>query len=352
MRESRPFIGETARWQALTTRAAEADGAFFYGVATTGIYCRPVCPSRLPRRENVRFFDDQAAAEAAGFRPCKRCAPQAAGERDPSVEAIVRACRLIDEAEKPPALEELAGAVGLSKYHFHRLFKKIVGVTPRQYAVEKRAGRVRRELRKKGAVTEAIYEAGFESSSRFYETAAASLGMRPKEFQKGGAGLMIRYAVVGSYLGWVLVAATEQGVCRIDIDDDPAALRARLEENFAQADLRTQDAQFDEVVKQVLRFLERPQTGLAVPLDIQGTAFQQRVWSALREIPAGSTASYGELAERIGKPSAARAVAQACAANKIAVVIPCHRVVRGDGGLGGYRWGVERKRVLLDREAG
>ncbi len=351
MDTSRPYAREQSRWEAVVERAAEADGHFFYGVSTTGIYCRPVCASRLPNRENVHFFDDAPAAEAAGYRPCKRCNPGSSGEVDASVQAIVQACRIIEEAETPPSLEELAGAVGLSKYHFHRLFKKITGITPKQYASEIRAGRVRDELQKEPAVTDAIYNAGFESSSRFYETAGASLGMKPREYSSGGAGQSIRYAIVQSYLGWVLIASTAQGICRIDFDDSPQPLRDRLQSSFPQADLQAGDAGFEEIVRRVLRFLERPQKGLELPLDIQGTAFQQRVWSALREIPAGSTASYAEVAARIGRPSASRAVAGACAANKIAVAVPCHRVVRSDGGLGGYRWGLARKRQILQQEA-
>jgi AraC family transcriptional regulator, regulatory protein of adaptative response / methylated-DNA-[protein]-cysteine methyltransferase len=351
MDSTRPYATEQSRWEALVERAADADGQFFYGVSTTGIYCRPVCASRLPNRENVRFFDDAPAAEAAGYRPCKRCNPGSPGEVDAPVQAIIDACRIIEEAETPPSLEELACAVGLSKYHFHRLFKKITGITPKQYASEIRANRARNELQKEPTVTDAIYNAGFESSSRFYETAGASLGMTPREYSRGGAGQSIRYAIVESYLGWVLIAATAQGICRIDFDDSAEPLRERLQSSFAQADLLSGDAEFEEIVNQVLHFLERPQTGLDLPLDIQGTAFQQRVWAALREIPAGLTASYGEVAAQIGRPSASRAVAGACAANHIAVAVPCHRVIRSDGGLGGYRWGTARKRQILQREA-
>lgn len=350
MSSVRPYLTDAARWEALVERTPQADGHFFYGVATTGIYCRSVCSSRLPNRENVHFFDDQQLAEAAGYRPCKRCNPQTPGEEDASVQAIIHACRLIEEAEQPPSLDELAGAVGLSKYHFQRLFKKIAGVTPKQYAAEKRAQRVRDELQKDSTVTDAIYNAGFESSSRFYETAVSSLGMKPGEYRKGGAGLSIRFAIAQSYLGWVLVAATSKGICRIDIGDTPQDLRARLQGSFPGAQLGTDDPHFEDTVSQVLAFLERPQQGWQLPLDIQGTAFQRRVWSALREIPAGSTASYGDVAAQIGKPTAARAVAQACAANKIAVAIPCHRVVRSDGQVGGYRWGAARKEVILERE--
>jgi AraC family transcriptional regulator of adaptative response/methylated-DNA-[protein]-cysteine methyltransferase len=348
---ARPYATDEVRWQAVINREPQADGHFFLGVSTTGIYCRPVCPSRLPNRENVQFFDDSQSAETAGYRPCKRCRPQAVEEVDLSVQAIIQACRIIEKAEQQPSLQQLADEVGLSKYHFHRLFKKVVGVTPKQYAAEKRADRVRNELQKESAVTDAMYNAGYESSSRFYETAASSLGMKPKEYLEGGPGLSIRYAIVQSYLGWVLVAATDQGICNIDFGDTPQGLLEGLRSRFPQANLEVGDPQFEQTVSQVLAFLERPQQGLKVPLDIQGTAFQRRVWSALREIAPGSTASYGDVAASIGKPTAARAVAGACAANKIAVAIPCHRVVRSDGELGGYRWGVARKREILQREA-
>jgi AraC family transcriptional regulator, regulatory protein of adaptative response / methylated-DNA-[protein]-cysteine methyltransferase len=351
MDSTRPYATDDERWQAVVKREPEANGHFFLAVKTTGIYCRPVCASRLPKRENVQFFDDQETAEEAGFRPCKRCRPHEPAEVDPAVQAVVAACRLIEEAEQPPTLDEMADAAGLSKYHFQRLFKQTTGVTPKQYAAEKRAQRVRAELQKETAVTDAIYNAGFESSSRFYETAVSSLGMKPTEFGAGGAGVTIRCAIAQSYLGLVLIAATERGVCRIDIDDSRQKLLAALQESFPEADLQMGDAAFEQDVRQVLAFLERPQKGLALPLDIQGTAFQRRVWSALQEIPAGSTASYAQVAQRIGKPAASRAVASACAANKIAVAIPCHRVVRSDGGLGGYRWGLARKEALLEREA-
>ena len=253
------FSTDAARWEAVVERAPDADGMFFYGVSTTGIYCRPVCASRMPKRENVQFFDDSQTAEAAGYRPCKRCSPHAPREVDASVQAVIQACRMIEEAEQPPLLDELANAVGLRKYHFHRLFKKKTGITPKQYAAEKRAERVRGELQKEAAVTDAMYNAGFESSSRFYETAGSTLGMKPKEYQDGGPGLSIRFAIKQTYLGWVLVASTDQGICRIDIDDSPHNLQERLQSSFPQANLEAGDAQFEESVDQVLGFLERPQ---------------------------------------------------------------------------------------------
>ncbi|OGO06970.1 MAG: 6-O-methylguanine DNA methyltransferase [Chloroflexi bacterium RBG_13_56_8] len=351
MKHPLPFSTESTRWEAVTQRSPQADGLFVYGVSTTGIYCRPVCPSHLPKRENVEFFDTWQGAEQAGFRPCKRCTPQSPDEADESVKLVIRACQIIEEAEQPLTLQQLADAVGLSQYHFQRLFKRIVGITPKQYAAEKRLGRVRAQLQEGATVTDAIYHAGFVSNSRFYEIATSSLGMRPKEYRSGGQGVSIHYAIVQSYLGWVLVAATDQGICRIDFGDTPEALHARLETSFPQADLLADDPDFPKIVAQVLGFLEKPKRGLRLPLDIQGTAFQRRVWNALQAIPAGTTASYGEIATNLGNPKAARAVARACGSNNIAVAIPCHRVVRSDGGLGGYRWGVERKRALLERES-
>jgi len=351
MKHTLPFSTDSDRWEAVVQRSPRADGFFVYGVSTTGIYCRPVCPSRLPKRKNVVFLETWQAAEEAGFRPCKRCKPQSPGEADESVKAIVRACQIIEEAEQLPTLQQLADAVGLSQYHFHRLFKSVVGVTPKQYGAEKRLDRVRSQLQQGSTVTEAIYNAGFESSSRFYETATSALGMKPKEYRSGGQGISIHFAIAQSYLGQVLIAATRQGICRIDFGDIPEILRARLKSSFPRAELQASEPEFHKIVTQVLGFLEKPAQGLDLPLDIQGTAFQRRVWTALQDIPPGTTASYGEVAARIGNPRAARAVAQACASNNIAVAIPCHRAVRSDGGLGGYRWGVERKREILERES-
>ncbi|MCI0399308.1 MAG: bifunctional DNA-binding transcriptional regulator/O6-methylguanine-DNA methyltransferase Ada [Chloroflexi bacterium] len=345
------FSTDQARWAAVVQRDREAEGAFVYGVVTTSVYCRPGCASRLPNRENVRFFDAWPEAEQAGFRPCKRCQPQLAGRPAPQNEAIVRACQLIEEAETPPSLNELAEVVGLSPYYFHRLFKKTVGVTPKQYAMEKRLGRVRDTLQQDATVTEAMYNAGFASSGRFYEQATTALGMRPAAYQNGAQGLPIWLATKLSYLGWVLVAATAQGICAIEFGESPEMLSERLRDRFPQAEFQDSDPAFEATVAQVLAFLESPQQGLDLPLDVQGTAFQRRVWLALQQIPAGATMSYGDVAARIGSPKAGRAVAQACASNGIAVAIPCHRVVRGNGELGGYRWGIERKRALLEREA-
>lgn len=337
-------------WEALVRRDPQAEGAFLYGVTTTGVYCRPACSSRLPNRENVRFFDTCEAAEGAGFRPCKRCDPRGTVRQDRRHAAVVRACRLIDESDEPPLLRDLASAVGFSPFYFHRLFKQTVGVTPKQYAMESRLRRVRARLQAGPTVTDAIYGAGFASSSRFYEEAAMTLGMKPATYQKGGQGMRVRFAVAPCYLGWVLVAATDRGVCAIDLGDSPELLTDRLHARFHKAEFIEGDPEFEQWMGQVLAFLDAPHGNLEIPLDIMGTAFQRRVWMALREVAPGSTVSYAEIAARIGQPKAARAVAQACASNKLAVAVPCHRVVRRDGQLGGYRWGSERKRRLLERE--
>jgi len=340
---------DDVRWAAVSRRDKAADGAFFYSVRTTGVYCRPSCAARLPRRENVAFHTSREAAERAGFRPCRRCRPdEAPGAQQ--AEAVARACRLIESADEPPTLEQLAEAAGLSPYHFHRVFKAATGLTPRAYAAAHRNRKVRDELPRSASVTEAIYGAGFGSNGRFYASAGEVLGMAPQAFRSGGRGTTIRFAVGQCSLGAILVAATGKGLCAILMDDEPDALVRDLQDRFPHAELVGGDADFERWVAQVVGFVEAPQLGLDLPLDVRGTAFQQRVWQALREIPPGSTASYAEIAERIGQPQAVRAVAQACAANALAVAIPCHRVVRRDGGLSGYRWGVERKRTLLERE--
>ena len=345
------FSTDQARWEALVHRDQRADGAFVYGVLTTGVYCRPTCPSKMPNRDNVRFFETSEDAERAGLRPCKRCSPDSFNGEQAHIEAILQVCRLIEESGELPSLAELANAVGLSPSHFHRVFKRTIGVTPKQYAMAKRLDRVRAGLTTGSTVTEAMYEAGFASSSRFYENSMQALGMKPSDYRRGGRGMDIRFAVAQSYLGAVLIAATPHGICAIDFGDNPRVLEERLRARFPEAEIKAGDVTFATWVEQVLAFLDVPGRGLDLPLDIQGTAFQRRVWMALRDIPAGSTASYADIADRIGHPKAARAVAQACASNPIAVAIPCHRVVRSDGELGGYRWGLERKRVLLAREA-
>ena len=345
------FKTNDQRWEALLWRDPQSDGAFFYGVRTTGVYCRPTCCSRLPNRGNVEFFPSWVDAEQAGYRACQRCRPRQRSNPSPISEAIARACRIIEEADASPVLKELAATVGFSPFHFQRLFKKTVGVTPKAYAVACRARRFQENLREEWSVTQAIYEAGFGSSSRCYEKAADHLGMTPSEYRKGGAGQRVRHAMVRCALGWMLVAATERGICAVEFDDDPDRLRERLAARFSAAELRGDDHELTGWVERVLAVLDQPGRGFDLPLDVRGTAFQWRVWQALQAIPAGSTASYAEIARMIGKPSAARAVARACASNPVAVLIPCHRIVRGDGGLGGYRWDLRRKQALLDREA-
>lgn len=342
---------DEARWEAIVRRDRQADGAFVYGVRTTGVYCRPWCPSRRPNRGNVQIFDGAASAERAGFRACKRCAPAAPEAQGAHADAILCACAQIEQAEAEPSLRELADAAGLSPFHFQRLFKAAVGVTPKQYAISRRQQRVRDRLRQDATVTDALYNAGFASSSRFYAEGTEMLGMTPSEYRRGAPGSVIRSAAAPCYLGWALVAATQRGVCAIEFGDAPEELQQRVRARFPRAEIQGGDAELEAWLAAVLAYLEAPRGSLDVPLDIQGTVFQRRVWEALRSLAPGSTASYGEIAERIGKPSATRAVAQACAANTLAVAIPCHRVVRGDGELGGYRWGVQRKRAILEREA-
>lgn len=345
------FDTDEARWAAVTAKDRAADGAFFYSVRTTGVYCRPACAARPARRENVGFYTTTEAAEAAGFRPCKRCKPDQPPLAERNAAVVAQACRLIEAAEEPLSLEALAMETGMSPFHFHRVFKSVTGLTPKAYADAHRAGRVREALATSGSVTEAIYDAGFNSGGRFYEQAGQVLGMTPTRFRAGGAKEVIRFAIAESSLGSILVAATDKGVCAILLGDDPQALVQDLQDRFDRAELVGGDEAFEAMVAKVVGLVERPSLGLDLPLDVRGTAFQQRVWQALREIPAGSTAGYAQIAEKIGAPRAVRAVAQACAANSLAVAIPCHRVVRTDGGLSGYRWGVERKQALLDREA-
>ena len=348
---SRFSTSEDEQWAAVVRRDPAADGSFYYSVRTTGVYCRPSCASRLAKRENVRFHPTCADAERAGFRPCKRCRPNEAPLAERQASAIAKACRLIEDAEEVPRLDILAAATGLSRFHFHRVFKSVTGLTPKAYAAAHRTRRVREELARSDTMTEAIYGAGFNSSGCFYAHSSAVLGMTPSDFRAGGAGATIRFAAGECSLGSILVAASDKGVCAILLGDDPDALAHDLQDRFPKAKLLGADAAFERWVATVVGFVEAPRLGLDLPLDVRGTAFQQRVWQALRDIPAGSTASYAEVAKKIGAPKAVRAVAQACAANVLAVAIPCHRVVRNDGSLSGYRWGVERKRKLLEREA-
>lgn len=339
------------RWADVVTRNPQSDGKFYIAITTTGIYCRPSCPSRHARPENVRFFATRADAEAAGFRPCRRCKPDQPSLTAQYTARVVEACRIIAAAETPPDLRELSGRVGMSPYHFHRVFRQITGVTPRQYAAAQRENRLRSELERTNTVTEAIFNSGYNSNSRFYERSNEMLGMKPTNYRAGGADTTIHFAIGECSLGSILVAKSERGLAAILFGDDPDQLARDLQDRFPGANLVGGDRDFEQLVARVVGFVEAPRIGLDLPLDVRGTAFQQRVWQALREIPAGETASYTEIARRIGAPKAVRAVAQACAANALAVAIPCHRVVRSDGGLSGYRWGIERKRALLIKEA-
>jgi AraC family transcriptional regulator of adaptative response/methylated-DNA-[protein]-cysteine methyltransferase len=338
------WLTDDERWAAVVARAREADGQFYYSVRSTGVYCRPSCPSRTPRRANVAFHATPHDAEAAGFRACLRCRPDAPPLAERQAEAVAKACRLIETAEEEPAC-------GMSRFHFHRIFKAHTGITPKAYAAARRAERLKQGLAQAGTVTAAAYDAGFNSSGRFYAASSGVLGMTPKRYRAGGGGEAIRFAVAQCSLGALLVAATDKGICCILLGDDPDALVRDLQDRFPKADLIGAEPGFERTVAQVVAFVEAPRLGLDLPLDVRGTAFQQRVWQALRQIPAGQTVGYAELAARLGMPQGARAIAGACAANPVAVAIPCHRVVRNDGSISGYRWGVERKHALLQREA-
>ena len=339
------------RWAQVLARDSHADGQFFYSVQTTGVYCRPSCTSRIARPENVRFHPTREAAELAGFRPCKRCKPDQAPLAEQQAAMVADVCRLIEEVETMPNLEALAARANLSVYYFHRVFKTVTGLTPKAYAAAHRAKRMRDELTRGGSITSAIFDAGYNSSSRFYEKSNQLLGMSPSNYRAGGINTDIRFAIGQCSLGAILVASSERGVCAILMGDDPELLARDLQDRFPKSNLIGGDDKFEQLVAKVVGFVEMPGIGLDLPLDVRGTAFQQRVWQALREIPIGTTASYTEIAQRIGLPKAVRAVAQACGANALAVAIPCHRVVRNDGTLSGYRWGVERKRALLEKEA-
>ncbi len=342
---------DEARWEAVLARDPGFDGRFYYSVATTGIYCRPSCAARRPKRAHVRFHHTAAEAERAGFRPCKRCKPTEPSLLQQQAAKVRAACRLIEQAEETPKLADLAAAVGLSPYHFHRIFKSVLGITPKAYAAAHRHKRVRQRLGQSATITAAIYGAGFNSSSRFYANSSEALGMTPNAFRQGAPGADITFAIGRCSLGAILVASSAKGVCAILLGDDPESLRGDLIRQFPRAHLVEADKDFRQLMTKVIAFVENPRKDFDLPLDIRGTAFQHRVWEALRRIPSGATASYAEIAKAIGAGGSARAVARACASNRIAVAIPCHRVVASDGSLSGYRGGVERKRALLAKEA-
>lgn len=340
-----------ARWEALKNRQTPIQSDFFYGVITTGVYCGPNSPTKLPRRENIIFFDTAEEAEIAGFRRSKREKQSTEAVNIKNAAAVAEACRLLDATEEPLNLTMLAEKVGMSAFHFHRTFKKLTGLTPKAYSVSATRSRVRDQLSQKITVTDALYEAGFNSNSRFYEASNQILGMKPKEYKAGGEKLNIVFALGECALGSILVAKSERGICAISLGDDPDTLIQNFQDQYPKANLIGGNAEFEKIVAHVVGFVESPGLEFGLPLDIRGTVFQERVWQALREIPAGTTSTYAEIARSIGMPKSVRAVANACGANKLAVAIPCHRVVRSDRSLSGYRWGVERKRKLLDRES-
>lgn len=342
---------DDSRWEAVVARDATHDGRFVYSVATTGVYCRPSCASRLARRENVRFHVTSADAESQGFRACKRCKPDQLSLRSIYTAIVAQACRIIETSEVMPSLSDLAASVKMSPFHFHRIFKEATGITPKDYATAHRSARVRENLSNSKSVTAAIYDSGFHSNAGFYSNTASMIGMTPTAYRRRGAGEEIHFAIARCSLGSILVAATAKGICAIFIGDDGDALQRDLHDRFASARISASDKTFDKLISKVVGLIEQPSRTCDLPLDVRGTAFQQKVWAALQNIRAGSTASYLEIAKSIGKPSSVRAVAMACGANPVAVAIPCHRVIRSDGGLSGYRWGIERKRALLDREA-
>jgi AraC family transcriptional regulator of adaptative response/methylated-DNA-[protein]-cysteine methyltransferase len=338
------------RWQAVLARDRRADGTFVYAVRSTGVFCRPSCPSRRPRREMVQFFDDASGAQTAGFRPCRRCHPTEPAGADPWIEKIRRACVYLANVDGHLSLATLARRLGGSPYHLQRNFKRLVGVSPREYADAIRLRKVKTRLRRGEQVTGAMLDAGYGSSSRFYERAVPKLGMSPSAYKRGGAGMSIKYALVDSPLGRLLVGATPRGVCAVAMGSSDAELQRALEREYPAASIAVDEGALAQWTNQILAHLAGRQPRLDLPLDVRATAFQWLVWEALRAIPYGETRSYGEVARSIGRPRAVRAVARACATNPVALAIPCHRVVAADGAESGYRWGAGRKKVLLANE--
>ena len=338
-------------WQAVIAKDARFDGQFVFAVSSTGIYCRPSCPSRRAHRERVKFFDLPEAAEQAGFRACLRCQPQRARILDPQIELVQRVCRLLNDSETETSkLAELASHAGVSVFHLQRTFKRVMGISPRQYLTARKFGNFKTLVRKGETVTNSLYESGFNSSSRLYEYASEELGMTPATYSRGARGVNINYTIVDSSMGRLLVAVTERGVCAVRMGDDDAELEKDLHEEFPHAQIAREDSALRGLVEKILNHLDKNDACLDLPLDIRATAFQRQVWEKLRAIPYGETVSYGDVAKALGKPGAVRAVGRACATNPVALVIPCHRVVREDKSLGGYRWGLERKKRLLDHE--
>lgn len=345
-------LNEETYWQACLDKDAAFDGKFVLAVRTTGIYCRPSCPARKPRRENVLFFVLPELARQAGFRPCKRCRPDDAERRDPQLELVQEICRHIDaHVSEALTLTALGERFHVSPSHLQRVFKDYVGVSPQDYTEATRMNQLKRALRDGARVTDAVYDAGFGSSSRVYEKAAPQLGMTPRRYQKNGNGAHIRYTIVPCALGQLLVATTDKGVCAVKLGSDATELERLLLNEFSAADVTRDDEAHREWVQAIVEFVAGREPHLDLPLDVRATAFQKQVWNALQRIPYGETRSYAEVAAGIGQPSAVRAVAQACGANPTALIVPCHRVVRSDGSLGGYHWGVERKQALLKQEA-
>ena len=341
---------DNSQWQSIVSRDKAADGTFFYAVRSTGVYCRPSCPARRPRLENVQFFADHDSAETAGYRACKRCNPRG-DEQVGRAQFIARAiCDYVESADHWPSLEELAQHAHLSPYHLQRTFKQVMGVTPKMYAEGVRQRRLREQLRTGKTVTSAIFDAGYESSSSVYQRAGSQLGMTPAEYKRGRGKLTVRFAVGRCQLGSLAVAATEKGICRVLLDDSDQAAIASLRAEYPAAE-HADDEVLTAALNSIARFLAGDYVELDLPLDIKATAFQCRVWDALRAIPYGQTRSYKQIAEQLGQPAAARAVARACATNPVALVIPCHRVLREGGDLAGYRWGIKRKEALLAMEA-